>query len=377
MNFKYKETDKESIVKRHLVNGESVAVIVADTGIPRSTVYNWIKTYKKKSNCPQISLRYVQNLEKKVKRLENIIEILKKSECSVSDPLKIKLPILEELYGQYSVHMLCEALEVPRGTFYNHMLRNKKDNTWYAKRKEEMRVKIQQIYDDNNQIFGAGKIYAIMKDEGYHTSVEMVRSLMRDMGLISVREGSKAFYDKEKLRYNNRLKRNFTATEPNQIWVGDVTCFRFKDVNYYICVILDLYARAIVGCKISFNNSTQLTKSTFKSAYESRGKPQNLTFHSDRGSNYTSHSYRNYLEKLCVTQSFSKSGAPFDNAVIESFFKNMKTEELYRRKYRSEKEFKAAVYEYIEFYNNKRPHKKNHDKTPTKTELDFFNKQAG
>ena len=125
MNFKYKETDKESIVKRHLVNGESVAVIVADTGIPRSTVYNWIKTYKKKSNCPQISLRYVQNLEKKVKRLENIIEILKKSECSVSDPLKIKLPILEELYGQYSVHMLCEALEVPRGTFYNHMLRNK------------------------------------------------------------------------------------------------------------------------------------------------------------------------------------------------------------------------------------------------------------
>lgn len=104
MNFKYKETDKESIVKRHLINGESVAVIVADTGIPRSTVYNWIKTYKEKSSRPQISLRYVQNLEKKVKRLEGIIEILKKSECSVSDPLKIKLPILEEMYGQILIH---------------------------------------------------------------------------------------------------------------------------------------------------------------------------------------------------------------------------------------------------------------------------------
>lgn len=374
MNFKYKGIDKETIVKRHLINGESVAVIVADTGIPRSTVYNWIKTYKEKSSRPQISLRYVQNLEKKVKRLEGIIEILKKSECSVSDPLKIKLPVLEELHGQYSVHMLCEALEVPRGTFYNHMLRNKKENTWYAKRKEEMRIKIQQIYDDNNQIFGASKIYAIMKDEGYHTSVEMVRSLMRDMGLISIREGSKALYEKEKLRYNNRVKRDFNATEPNQIWVGDVTCFRFKDVNYYICVILDLYAREVVGCKISYNNSTQLTKGTFKIAYENRGNPSNLIFHSDRGTNYTSNSYRRYLEKLCVTQSFSKSGAPHDNAVIESFFKNMKTEELYRRKYHSEKEFRAAVFEYIEFYNNKRPHKKNHDKTPAKTELDFFNK---
>ena len=199
MNFKYKETDKESIVKRHLINGESVAGIVADTGIPRSTVYNWIKNYTEKSSRPQVSLRYVQNIEKKVKRVEGIIEILKKSECSVSDSLKIKLPVLEELHGQYSVHMLCEALEVPRGTFYNHMLRNKKDSTWYAKRKEELRVKIQRIYDDNNQIFGAGKIYAIMKDEGYHTSVEMVRSLMRNMGLYSIRNGAKSLFSAKNL----------------------------------------------------------------------------------------------------------------------------------------------------------------------------------
>lgn len=241
MNFKYKGTDKESFVKRHLINGESVAVIVADTGIPRSTVYNWIKTYKEKSSRPQISLRYVQNLEKKVKRLEGIIEILKKSECSVSDPLKIKLPILEEMYGQYSVHLLCEALEVPRGTFYNHMLRNKKDNTWYAKRKEEMRVKIQQIYDDSNQIFGAGKIYAIMKEEGYHTSVEMVRSLMRDMGLYSIRNGAKSFYEKEKRRYSNRLKQNFTAPSQTKFGLGmllvsDLRMLIITSVSFSTCM---------------------------------------------------------------------------------------------------------------------------------------------
>lgn len=94
--------------------------------------------------------------------------------------------------------MLCDALKVSRGTFYKHILRNKKSNTWYAKRREEFRAKIQQIYDDNNQIFGAAKIAAVMKNEGYHISVEMVRELMRDMGLLSIREGAKDFYEKVK-----------------------------------------------------------------------------------------------------------------------------------------------------------------------------------
>ena len=377
MNSKYREVDKEAIIKRHIMYAESVANIAADTGIPRSTIYDWIRHYNEpKDDNKKISLRHVQHLEKKIERLENIIEILKKADCYVSDPLDIKLPILEELYGQYSVHMICEALEVPRGTFYNYILRNKRDNTWYSKHKEELRVKIQQIYDDSNQIFGAGKIHAVMKEEGYHTTIQTVRLLMRDMGLISIRDGAKDFYDKEKQRYSNRLKQKFTANEPNQVWVGDVTCFRFKDINYYICAIVDLYSRSVLGYKIGRNSSTQLTKSTFKAAYESRGNPQNLLFHSDRGGSYISYTYREYLRKLNVTQSFSKSGVPYDNAVIESFFSNMKREELYRRKYRSENEFKAAVDTYIEFYNEKRPHKKNGYKTPAEKELDFFSNQA-
>ena len=110
---------------------EPVATIVADTGIPRSTIYDWIRHYNEpKDDNKKISLRHVQHLEKKIERLESIIEILKKADCYVSDPLDIKLPILEELYGQYSVHMICEALEVPRGTFYNYILRTKRDNTW-------------------------------------------------------------------------------------------------------------------------------------------------------------------------------------------------------------------------------------------------------
>lgn len=372
------QEERQAIINRYL-NRESVASIVSDSGIPRSTIYAWIKQFKEENAKTKkgISLRYVHELERKVTRLEGIIEIVHKAHCFESDPLDVKLSALEALYGQYNVHMLCDALKVPRGTFYNHVLRNKKDNTWYAKRKEEFRVRIQEIYDDNHQIFGAGKICAIMKAEGYHISVEMVREIMRNMGLLSLRIGAKDFYIKGKNNYKNRVKQNFTTTAPNQVWVGDVTCFRFSGTNYYICAIIDLYARFVVGHKISRNCSTQLTKSTFKNAFEKRGKPTDLVFHSDRGGNYISYTYREYLESLKVEQSFSRTGIPFDNAVIESFFSNMKREELYRTKYRSEREFRAAVDSYIIFYNEQRPHAKIKYKTPAAKESEYCNNHTG
>lgn len=161
----YEIKEKQAIIERHL-NGESVASIVANSGIPRITVYAWIKQYKNENAQPKnkMSLRYIHELERKVVRLEGIIEIIHKAHCFENNPLNINLSAMESLYGQYNVHMLCEALKVSRGTFYNHMFRGKKNNTWYAKRREEFRTKIQQIYDDNNQIFGAAKIAAVMKN---------------------------------------------------------------------------------------------------------------------------------------------------------------------------------------------------------------------
>lgn len=227
-----------------------MVTIVSDTGIPRSTVYAWIKSYQRKQVKKEVSLKNFRNLEAKIKRLEGIIEILQKVGCRIDDPLDIKLCALEQLYGQYSVHMLCDALKVSRGTFYNHILCNKKDNTWYAKRREEYRLKIQQIYDDSNQIFGAAKIAAVMKDNGYHISVEMVRELMRDMGLISIRQDAKDLYDKEQRKFKNYLNQQFTTTRPNEVWVSDVTYFRLHNKNYYICVILDLFSRMVIACNV-------------------------------------------------------------------------------------------------------------------------------
>lgn len=362
---------KELAVKRYL-SGESARAITSEMGISRSSLYLWIKQFREKQSENVISVVSFKRLQGKVKRLEEIIQIYKKLNCNYNSPLKEKLYALEELYGQHSVHILCEALDVPRGTFYNHILRNKRQNTAYAQRKEELREKIQKIYDDSNQIFGAGKIMAVLKEQGVKASEKTVRLLMRDMGIKSIRQEAKSLYDKEKKRNRNLLQQQFNPLKPNQVWVSDITMFRLKEKNFYICVILDLYSRAVVGYKIGIKNSTQLTKSTFKLAYINRQPKSGLMFHSDNGGNYCCRTFQTYLIKLNVEQSFSRPYVPYDNSVMESFFASLKREELYRRKFKSENEFYKAVADYVIFYNEKRPHYQNNYRTPLKKEQDYY-----
>ncbi|MBK6090316.1 IS3 family transposase [Ruminococcus difficilis] len=366
---------KESIINRYF-NGESVAELTEATGVARSTIYGWLKASQSESENKPVNKKTVNDLERKIIRLSTIIEIMQKVFDVENIPTQIRLEELERLYGEYNVHNLCDALMVPRGTFYNHIKRNKRDNAWYAKRRESLREEIQKIYYDKHQIYGSPKIAATLRSRGIKITEGMVRQLMQDMGLISIREGAKDYYDKEKSKNKNYLNQKFNTTRPNEVWVSDITCFRYNEKYYYICVIVDLCARKVVGYKIGGKNSTQLTKSTFKLAYESRQPDENLIFHTDNGSNYTSKSFRDYLKKLRVTQSFSRPHIPYDNSVMESFFSNMKREELYRTKYRSEKEFRTAVKNYIQFYNEERPHSKNKYKTPSQKEAEYFSKQA-
>lgn len=364
---------KEIAVKRYL-SGESATAITTEMGMSRSALYLWVKQFREaqKDKGNVISVVSFKRLQGKVKRLEEIIQIFKTVNCNYNSPLKEKLYALEELYGQHSVHILCEVLDVSRGMFYNHIFRNKKQNTVYVQRKEELREKIQKIYDDSNQIFGAGKIMAVLKEQGIKAGEKTVRLLMRDMGIKSIRQEAKSLYDKEKKRNRNLLQQQFNPLKPNQVWVSDITMFRLKK-NFYICVILDLYSRAVVGYKIGIKNSTQLTKSTFKLAYINRQPQSGLIFHSDNGGNYCCRTFQTYLLNLNVEQSFSRPYVPYDNSVMESFFASMKREELYRRKFKSGNEFYKAVADYIIFYNEKRPHYQNSYRTPLKKEQDYYN----
>lgn len=162
---------------------------------------------------------------------------------------------------------------------------------------------------------------------------------------------------------------------PNEVWVSDVTYYKFRGVTYYICVIIDLFARKVVGYRISTKNRTQLTKGTFKEAYALR-EPSKLLFHSDRGSNYVSKTFSNYLLTLGVQQSFSRGGVPYANSVCESFFSNLKREELYCKDYHSVDEMKKSISNYMDFYNDKRPHSVTGNQTPNKFEANYYAKHS-
>ena len=119
---------------------------------------------------------------------------------------------------------------------------------------------------------------------------------------------------------------------------------------------MDLYSRKVLAYKVSKKQTTRLVSSTFQTAYADR-LPPSLIFHSDRGCQYTSASFREKLQLAQATQSFSRPGTPGDNSVMESFFATLKKEELYRMNYRSFKDFEISLEKYILFYNEQRPMK--------------------
>lgn len=375
MNKKYsKEIITATIEQYH--GGQSVAILCTEYSVPRSTIYSWIKQYRKlkSSSNVKISFRDYYDLKRKYDRLKERLEIIKAAECSLSAPLKEKLEALERLYGQYNVHVLCEALDISRGTFYNHIFRRKK-TAWYEIRREELREQVKTVFDESKQRFGAKRIRAILSEQGIKISVEYVSELMREMGLQSIGRNSKSEYKKQVslTKRQNRLQQKFDVSEPNRVWVSDTTQFKVKDKRYYICIILDLFSRKVVAHKISTKHSTYLITSVFKRAFEDRAHPQQLMFHSDQGTQYTSNAFRKLLYVNKVVQSFSRSGRPCDNAVAESFFSALKKEELYRINFKAEREFYESVENYIIFFNTKRPHTTLAYKTPDQFEKMYYN----
>lgn len=307
-----------------------------------------------------------------------MVRILKHVRCTVDAPLPDRLMEIERLQGEYQIHPLCDALEVSRGTFYNHIKRNKRENSIYAKRREALRKQILEIDEEAGHIFGATKITALLKKSGVPVCVETVRDIMRESGLQNVRYGAKRLYEKEEdRRSGNLLNQDFNADRPDAVWAGDVTYFRLKGKEYYICVILDLFSRKVVAHKIGLRDNTHLTKSTFLLAAENRHPAPGLIFHSDQGPSYRSYTYQKCLAAYQVVRSFSRPRTPRDNAPVESFFASLKREQLYRLQYRSVREFYDSVDAYMRWYNSYRPHQNLHYKTPDAIEEEYYAGAAG
>lgn len=371
----YSISDRTLTVTRYH-SGEKVTALCAELNISKSTLYNWIKQYNitsTKTNGSPITARTVYLLEKRIKKLESELEIWKRCGCTLDSPLHEKLAAIEKLVPAFGVHAPCRVLGVLRSTYYHHALRRPKQ-TMIEKEDGIFRPIIQRIFEETHGRIGAKKIRAIMMAQGYTISPERISRLMKEMELvcISTMKGTRYNFTSKGIYRHNRLKQDFHQEHPNKVWVSDITMLYVNYERYYLCVIIDLFSRKVIAHQIDNNQEAPIVEKAFRDAYRSRNAPSGLLFHSDQGSQYTAYSFRKLLRSFNITQSFSAPGCPYDNAVAEAFFRTIKAEEVSHHQYRTEVELRESVAEYIDFFNNRRPHQKFGYRTPSQVESDYY-----
>lgn len=279
------------------------------------------------------------------------------------------IELIESLSREHNiVKPLCQLFEIPRSSYHYHL----KHRAAVNPERRRLSEKVIKIHSDSRGAAGARTIAGELNQDGEKVGRYKAASLMREAGLVS-KQPRKHHYkvtEEESKVAPNLLKRQFNVAEKNQVWCGDVTYIWSGTQWLYLAVVMDLYARKIVGWACSDSPNTDLTCAALRMAFESRGRPKNLLFHSDQGCHYSSHQYRQMLWKYQITQSMSRRGNCWDNAVLERFFRSYKTEWMPNYGYNSFSEAEQDVLSYIlKHYNTKRGHSYNNYMTPMAAEM--------
>ena len=222
---------------------------------------------------------------------------------------------------------------------------------------------------------GARTIATIVSRGDVTLSRYLAGKAMKRAGIVSCQPPKHNYKPANKVHVDieNHLKRQFSPIKPNQVWCGDVTYLWVGNQWRYLATVLDLYGRKIVGFAISDSPDSELTKHALINAFESRGRPKDLMFHSDQGCHYTSLAYRQQLWKYQIKQSMSRRGNCWDNAPMERFFRSLKTENMPKNGYLSEELANDSVRNYIyRYYNSERPHSHNLGLSPSEKERFYW-----
>lgn len=331
--------------------GHSFAETQAKYGMAESTFFTWKQKFDKAHPVHAAITTNRATSHKSKRHLEKLaleLEVLRQCPCGSKTSIDEKVAAVNALCGRYSIHVLCDALSLPRGTYYNRK-RRAGQRTSYEINDEKLKPLIRQIFHDSKNRFGRKPIHHKLAELGYKVSEKRIVRLMKEMGLSVAKPRYKAEHQKSLPRayFRNLLARQFDQPQPNLIWVSDITYIKVLDQYYYICVVLDLFSRRILSYSISDSINTALTLAAFDDAFQSRNPPQDLMFHSDQGAQYTSYIFRAHLKELHIKQSFSTPGTPYDNSVCESFFHTLKKEALYHHLYGTPQELQAVLDEYM------------------------------
>lgn len=265
------------------------------------------------------------------------------------------------------VETVCGLFSVSTTSYYDQIKRQRVVDAERVK----LRAEVRQVFNKSRGSAGSRSIVTKLVEKGINIGRFKVRSLMEEAGLVSKQPGGHRYKTAKEERPDipNHLSREFDVSAPNTVWCGDITYIWAGNQWCYLAVVIDLFARRVVGWSLSDHPDADLVIKALEMAYEQRGRPKRVMFHSDQGSQYGSLRFRQLLWRFQINQSMSRRGNCWDNAPMERLFRSLKTEWIPKLGYSNIAEAKRDIGEYLmDYYNGYRPHRKNGGLSPIAAE---------
>ena len=273
---------------------------------------------------------------------------------------------------QFKISRMCRVLGVSRSGFYEWrdrpLSRRTQANLWLLQA-------IRRLHIESREAYGAYKTWKVLNDRGLRYGRHRIARLRREQGIEAKRK--RRFRVVAKQHYSaipaapNRLAQRFSTDLPNRVWMGDTTFIATRAGWLFLAVMIDLYSRKVVGWAMGPRHSQELVLAAFHMAVEHRSPRRGLIHHTDQGVLYRSDEYRSAVTAAGAQFSMSAKGNAYDNAVVESFFSNLKNEMVHHHTFDTREQARAAIFDYIEvFYNRQRVHSALNYKTPIQYELE-------
>ncbi|WP_373370586.1 IS3 family transposase [Pectobacterium parmentieri] len=342
--------------------------------VDSSTLESWVRQLKKERQgvTPSATpitpeLLRIRELEKQVRRLEEHKYDIKKGYSTLNVRLAEQFAIVARLSDSHTVVSLCTAFGLHRSSYRYWFRRRNMINPQQITLHSEIR----RAWNQSQGSAGARTLADMLTHNGFPMSRYRAGRLMKQLALSSCQPGKHLYRNVHQPHTHlpNLLERQFAVPEPDQVWCGDITYIWAGNRWNYLAVVMDLFARRIIGWSLSANADTALISGALRMAYGSRGRPMNVMFHSDQGSQYTGMKYQQLLWRYRMKQSVSRRGNCWDNSPMERFFRSLKTEWIPAGGYGDKHEAQKQIGLYIlSYYNSVRPHHYNGGLTPEESE---------
>lgn len=269
----------------------------------------------------------------------------------------MKYRAIKDHADRFAVRLMCRALKVAPAGYYAWRTRPQSKRT---KTNRRLLVDIRAFHERSDRTYGSPRITRDLREAGYRCGENRIARLMRANGIRAktVKKWRATTNSRHTLPVTeNTLNRAFAVHAPNRVWAGDISYLWTEEGWLYLAVVLDLYSRAVIGWAMGPRLTASLATDALTMALWRRKPAGGLLHHSDRGVQYAAADYQRLLGEHGIACSMSRKGNCWDNAVVESFFRTLKVERVYHRRYLTREEAKQDVFQWIEvFYNRQRRH---------------------